>query len=140
MQAEALELAGGYNVIAPPPAFEGNLVNVSLEDVLLARPEIIIASDPAFAAEVRSSPGWKDVPAVRNGRIYAVPGVPFGWFDSPPSLNRLLGMHWLARVFYPKLFPESLGSKIKAFHSQYYHREPTDEQVRALLATAGIAE
>jgi iron complex transport system substrate-binding protein len=140
MQAEVLVLAGGYNVIAPPPAFEGNLVNVSLEDVLLARPEIIIASDPAFAAEARNSPGWKDVPAVRNGRVYVVPGVPFGWFDSPPSLNRLLGMHWLARVFYPKLFPEPLGPKIKAFHSQYYHREPTDGQVRALLATAGIAE
>jgi iron complex transport system substrate-binding protein len=140
MQAEALELAGGFNVIAPPPAFEGNLVNVSLEDVLLAGPEIIVASDPAFAADVRSSPAWKDVRAVRDGRVYVVPGVPFGWFDSPPSLNRLLGMHWLARVFYPKLFPEPLGPRIKAFHRAYYHREPTDEQVRALLSTAGLSE
>jgi hypothetical protein len=43
-------------------------------------------------------------------------------------------------VFYPKLFPDPLGPTIKAFHRVYYHREPTDEQVRALLATAGIAE
>jgi hypothetical protein len=49
-------------------------------------------------------------------------------------------MHWLARVFYPKTFPEPLGPTIKAFHRAYYHREPTDEQVRALLATAGMAE
>ena len=40
MQAEALGLAGGINVIAPPPAFTGNLVNVSIEDVLLAAPDV----------------------------------------------------------------------------------------------------
>ena len=27
MQAEALTLAGGYNVIAAPPGFPGNLIN-----------------------------------------------------------------------------------------------------------------
>lgn len=140
LQAEALALAGGYNVIAPPPAFTGNLVNVSLEDVLVAKPDVIVASDPAFAAAVRTLPQWRDVPAVRDGRVYVPPGVPFGWFDSPPSLNRLLGVEWLARVLHPKLFPEPLGPRVKAFHALYYHREPTDAQVRALLETAGVAK
>ena len=45
MQAEALTLAGGYNVIAAPPGFPGNLINVSVEDVLLAKPDVIVASD-----------------------------------------------------------------------------------------------
>lgn len=140
MQAETLALAGGANAIEPPPGFSGNLVNVSLEDVLLSKPDIIIASDATFAASLRTAALWRDVPAVRAGRIYAVPDLPFGWFDSPPALNRLLGVQWLARVFHPQLFPEPLGPVIKAFHRDFYHREPTDAQVRALLDTAGIAQ
>ena len=137
MQAEALTLAGGYNVIAAPPGFPGNLINVSVEDVLLAKPDIIVASEPAFAAAVRALPGWRDVPAVANGRVYVPPDVPFGWFDAPPSLNRLLGVQWLARILHPDLFPEPLAPRVKAFHALYYHREPTDPQVRALLEAAG---
>lgn len=140
MQAEALGLAGEINVIAPPPAFTGNLVNVSIEDVLLAAPDVIIASDPAFAAAVRTSPAWRDVPAVRAGRIYVPPDVPFGWFDSPPSLNRLLGVQWLVRILHPRLFPEPLGPRVTDFHTRYYHRAPTDAQVRTLLEQAGVAQ
>jgi iron complex transport system substrate-binding protein len=140
MQAETLALAGGWNAIAAPPAFSGNLVNVSLEDVLAARPDVIVASDPAFAAAVRVSGAWRDVPAVRAGRVHAVPDLPFGWFDSPPGLNRLLGVQWLARILHPQLFPEPLGPRIRSFHALYYHREPTDAQVRALLDIAGVAE
>jgi iron complex transport system substrate-binding protein len=137
MQAEALTLAGGYNVITAPPGFPGNLFNVTVEDVLLAKPDVIIASDPAFAAAVRGLPGWRDVPAVANGRVYVPPDVPFGWFDAPPSLNRLLGVQWLARILHPDLFPEPLAPRVKAFHTLYYHREPTDAQIRALLEAAG---
>jgi iron complex transport system substrate-binding protein len=140
MQAEALVLAGGYNVIPAPAGFTGNLVNVSIEDVLLARPDVIVASDPVFAMGVRALPAWRDVPAVRAGRVYAVPDRPFGWFDSPPGLNRLLGVQWLARILHPKLFPEPLGPIVKAFHALYYHREPTDDQLRALLDAAGVPQ
>jgi iron complex transport system substrate-binding protein len=139
MQVEVIALAGGFNVIAAPPAFTGNLINVSLEDVLLGKPDVIVASDPAFARAVRELAAWRDVPAVRTGRIYVVPDLPFGWFDSPPGLNRLLGAQWLARILHPKLFPEPLGPRVKAFHARFYHREPSDVQVRALLDVAGVS-
>ena len=71
--------------------------------------------------------------AVRNGRVYVAPDVPFGWFDAPPSLNRLLGVQWLARLLHPTLFPEPLAPVVKAFHACCYHRTPTDAQVSALL-------
>jgi len=77
---------------------------------------------------------------VRTGRIFVPPDSPFGWFDSPPSLNRLLGVQWLVRILHPRLFPEPLGPRVKDFHTRYYHRTPTDAQVRALLEQAGIAQ
>jgi hypothetical protein len=32
------------------------------------------------------------------------------------------------------------GPRINAFHPLYYHRDPTDSQVRALLEIAGISQ
>lgn len=138
MQAEALTLAGGLNVIVAPAAFHGNLLNVSVEDVLAARPDVIVASDPSFAVAVHDMPAWREVPAVRNGRVYVAPDVPFGWFDAPLSLNRLLGVQWLARLLHPTLFPEPLAPVVKTFHTRYYHRTPSDAQVRELMRGTGL--
>ena len=77
-------------------------------------------------------------PVAGNGRVHAVPDVPFGWFDAPPSLNRLLGVQWLARIPHPALFPEPLAPMVKAFHARYYHRTPTQAQLRELMRQAGI--
>lgn len=139
LQAEVLELAGARNVADPPPGFPGNLVNVSLEQVLLWQPDVIVTIDPAFPAAVRARPEWQAVAAVKNGRIYVAPELPFGWIDAPPALNRLLGLEWLVRILHPTAFPEPLGPRIKEFHTRFYHRTPTDAQVEALLRTAGIA-
>ena len=75
--------------------------------------------------------------AVANGRVYAPPDVPFGWLDAPPSLNRLPGVQWLARILHPDSFAEPLAPRVKAFHALYYHRELTNAQIRALLEAAG---
>jgi iron complex transport system substrate-binding protein len=136
LQAEALALAGGSNVVPAPPGFNGNLVSVSLEQVVAAQPDVIVAGERAFAGEARTAPGWRDLPAIRNGRVYVPPDIPFGWFDAPPSLNRLLGVQWLARLLYPDLFDEPLAPRVKDFQRRFYHREPTDAQVSALLARA----
>jgi iron complex transport system substrate-binding protein len=139
LQAEVLDLAGARNVAEPPPGFPGNLVTVSLEQVLLWQPDVIVTIDPAFPAAVRARPEWQAVPAVKNGRIYVAPELPFGWIDAPPALNRLLGLEWLVRILHPKVFAEPLGPRIKEFHTRFYHRTPTDAQVESLLRAAGIA-
>ena len=65
----------------------------------------VIAIDPAFVAAVRSDPVWKSVRAVREGRVYLVPQVPFPWIDFPPSVNRLIGLRWLGRVLLSRAVP-----------------------------------
>ena len=62
----------------------GGLVNVSIEQVLLWNPDVIITIDQDFAANVRGDPSWASVKAVRDGRIHLSPKMPFGWVDFPP--------------------------------------------------------
>ncbi|HEX4171454.1 MAG TPA: hypothetical protein VHY82_03150, partial [Acetobacteraceae bacterium] len=38
---------------------------------------------------------WRSLRAVREGHAFVAPNLPFGWFDEPPSINRLLGLTWL---------------------------------------------
>jgi iron complex transport system substrate-binding protein len=62
----------------------GGLANVSIEQVLLWNPDIIVTIDQDFAATVLSDPAWAPVAAVRARRVHLSPKLPFGWVDFPP--------------------------------------------------------
>jgi iron complex transport system substrate-binding protein len=112
----------------------GGLANVSIEQVLLWNPEIIVTIDQDFAANVLSDPAWAPVAAVRARRVHLSPKLPFGWVDFPPTVNRLIGLWWLARILYPDLFPEDLRALTRAFYTRFYHVTPTDTQIDRVLA------
>lgn len=133
INVEALEVAGVRNVAAEALG-DGGLVNVSMEQVLAWQPDAIVTIDRTFYDAVWTDPLWQGVKAVRERRVYLSPGLPFTWIDSPPSANRLLGLRWLGKVLYPELFPEDLREETRRFHALFYHREPTGEQIDALLA------
>jgi len=118
-------VAGGNN---------GGLANVSIEQVLLWNPDVIITIDQDFAASVRTDPAWTSVKAVRDGRVHLSPKMPFGWVDFPPSVNRLIGLWWLAKILYPEKFPEDLHALTRDFYTMFYHRTPSDVQIDHVLA------
>jgi iron complex transport system substrate-binding protein len=108
---------------------------VSAEQVLVWNPDVIITIEPAFAASLRSDPVWSQVKAVQTGRIYLSPSLPFGWVDFPPSVNRLIGLWWLAKALYgDHLFPEDMRLITRDFYQRFYHMTPTDAQIAHLLA------
>jgi iron complex transport system substrate-binding protein len=83
---EMVERAGGIDVLGR----QGKpSIRVDWETVLAARPEVIVImpcgySLAAAEAEFRKlplPPGWKDLPAVRDGRVYVVEAS--GYFSRP---------------------------------------------------------
>src|SRR5262249_60574344 len=70
----------------------GGLDNVSIEQVLLWNPDVIITIDQDFAANVSSDSAWAPVAAVRAHRVHLSPKLPFGWVDFPPTVDRLIGL------------------------------------------------
>ncbi|HWF93931.1 MAG TPA: iron ABC transporter substrate-binding protein [Xanthobacteraceae bacterium] len=112
----------------------GGLGNVSIEQVLVWNPDIIVTIDRDFAAKVYDDPAWATVAAVRARRVYLSPRLPFGWVDFPPSVNRLIGLWWLAKILYPNLFPEDLNLLTRQFYQTFYHVQVTDQQIDRVLA------
>ena len=112
----------------------GGLANVSIEQVLLWNPDIIVTIDQDFAANVSSDPAWAPVAAVRARRVHLSPKLPFGWVDFPPSVNRLIGLWWLGKILYPDLFPEDLRTLTREFYTRFYHVTPSDAQIDRVLA------
>jgi iron complex transport system substrate-binding protein len=60
--------------------------------------------------------------------------MPFGWVDFPPSVNRLIGLWWLAKILYPDQFPEDMRTLTRDFYRQFYHVTPSDAQIERVLA------
>jgi iron complex transport system substrate-binding protein len=131
INVETIEFLGAHNVAGER---RGGMATVSLEQVLAWNPDVIITIEPAFAASVRSDPSWAPIKAVRTGKIYLSPTLPFGWVDFPPSVNRLIGLWWLAKALYPDQFPEDLRPITRDFYQRFYHMTPTDAQIDRVLA------
>jgi len=134
INVESIEQIGAVNVAGEMG--KGGLVQVSMEQVLRWNPDVIITIDSSFYTAARAHPLWKDLPAIKAGRIYLSPNVPFGWIDFPPSINRLIGLRWLARILYPQAFPEDLRPVVRDFYTRCYHQTPTEAQLDQLLRTA----
>jgi iron complex transport system substrate-binding protein len=80
---------------------------------------------------------WASIAAVQARRVHLVPKLPFGWVDFPPSVNRLIGLWWLAKILYPELFPEDLRGLARDFYQRFYHVAVTDAQIERVLAGRG---
>jgi iron complex transport system substrate-binding protein len=102
LQDQLINLAGSRNI--------GRVVtdyaDISLEDVVAANPEVIIAATSHGSGEdqtftyVRDEPRLRDTAAVRNGRLYAVDGN----LTSRPGPRIVDGLEWLASFIHPELF------------------------------------
>ena len=135
INTEIIERAGGVNVVDTERA-GGGLVNVSLEQVLRWNPDTIITTDRNFADQTRAISAWADVEAVRHGRIFLSPSLPYGWIDGPPSINRMLGLQWLARLFFPNRLQGDIRDESRSFYRLFYQVDPTDPQLDRLLEGA----
>jgi len=132
INTEIIERAGGRNVAEA--AGQRGLVRASMEQVIVADPAIIITWDRNFFERVARDPLWAGIRAVREGRVYLAPTAPFGWIDRPPSVNRVIGLKWLAGLFYPDRFPENLRETTRTFYRLFYHVDLTEPQLDTLIA------
>lgn len=83
----------GWQVLAPDG--NGPFRSSSIAAIRTLDPDVLIFAEPAMREIVMHDDAWRTVRAVRDGHAFIVPGLPFGWLEEPPSINRLLGLAWL---------------------------------------------
>ena len=135
INTEIIERAGGINV-AERATGRGGIANVSIEQVIAWAPDTIITWDANFFARVNDDPSWVSIPAVANKRVYQGPRLPFGWIDAPPSINRIIGLRWIAGLLYPERFPEDIRVTARDFIKLFYQADVSDAQLDRILAGA----
>jgi iron complex transport system substrate-binding protein len=132
INAAIIERAGGVNVVESS-AGGGNLVTVSPEQIAAWAPDVIVTLDRGFAESVADSPAWAGVPAVAEGRVLLAPSAPFGFVDSPPAVNRLIGLRWLMHELYPDQAEGDLREEVREFYRLFYQVELDDAALERLL-------
>ena len=116
----------GWQIVAPEG--EGPSRHATLTDIRALDPDVIVFTDPAMNTPIAESEAWRSLRAVREGRAFVAPSLPFGWLDEPPSINRLLGLAWLGGGD-----PRTLATLYSAV---VYGRVLTAPQVDAVVAGA----
>jgi iron complex transport system substrate-binding protein len=135
---EALTILGATNV-ADVEAGAGGRVPVDARDIAAWDPDLVLTIDPVFHATAHDLPGWRDLRAVRDGRVYLAPAPVLSWFDYPPSVNRIIGLAWLAKLFYGDAYPGDLNAEVQAFHQAFYGVDLGSGDITAMLTKAGLA-
>ena len=97
-----ITMAGGVNIASD---MEGQYLQISVEELLVRDPQVILLGDSAYGVTAESlseRPGWNNISALLNGRIYA--------FDdnlvSRPGPRLVDGLEELARLLHPDLFTD----------------------------------
>ncbi len=134
IHTEVLDWIGAKNVASS--AGDDIISRVSMEQLMVWQPDVIIAMDQHFYQDIYNNPLWQRLPAVKNKRVYLAPKLPFGWLDQPPSINRLLGVTWLAHVLYPDLLPkDEYTQAIYEYYSRFYQYDLSAETLNNITGT-----
>jgi iron complex transport system substrate-binding protein len=104
---EMVDLAGGSDCLGQPGAPSAK---IEWPTVVESRPDIVVLMPCGFdtqraATEARilkERAGWRDLPAVKTGRVYAVNGSAY---FSRPGPRLVDGLEILANIIHPETFP-----------------------------------
>lgn len=140
--ALTFDLAGARNVaeVAESIDLDLGMSNVSLEQVLVWDPQVIIAwgADTRGGADerIRTNAEWSAVRAVADGRVYTMPDVPFAWCDRPIGPNRFMGLMWVANMLYPQRYDVDMVERVREFYRTMYAAEVDEAAAIELLGNS----
>ena len=117
--SELINLVGGRNVHHCKATDRYGMAKISLEQLMLYNPEVILVMEDSFFNRVFSDPLWQRIKAVRDKKVYLIPKAPFNWFDRPPSFMRVLGARWLAHTLYPNKYKVDMIKETQDFYKLF---------------------
>ena len=134
--AEVIDLLSNNLAVVDDPSSKGTGNEVDMEQILNWNPDVILFAPDSIYDTVAEDAAWQGVTAIQNGAYYEVPMGPYNWMGFPPSVQRLLGMLWMAKVLYPEAADYDLYTEAAEYFKLFYHCDLTQEQYDALVANS----
>jgi iron complex transport system substrate-binding protein len=126
---EVLEVLGALNVAGTIDDAPRRLLTP--EQVGTLAPDVLVAVSASAADRLASDPGW--APVLVRSVLHAPPEVPFNWGPRPPSVNRLLGLVWLAHAVPGRTLSADFFADAQRFFATFYHVRLSEAELRELL-------
>lgn len=133
--AAVFKFAGAMNVANVDNTPGSGMTPVTLEQILAWNPDVIFMGKGKSSAytTITTNPDWSSINAVKNGRVYEAPNMPFSWIDRPPSSQQYLGIRYVANILYPDVFKYDMVEETQKFFKLFYQVDLTPDQVNQLL-------
>ena len=138
--AEVIDMLCNNLAVVDEPSSKGTGNEVDMEQILNWNPDAVIFAPGSIYSTVADNENWQTIPAIRDGRYYEVPMGPYNWMGFPPSVQRILGMQWMAKVLYPDAADYDMYETTQTYFQLFYHCDLTAEQYAALTAHSLAAD
>ena len=132
--AEIVDLVSDNVAVVEEAAGKGTDNPVDLEQIMLWDPEVIIFAPDSIYSTAAEDKSWRELTAIKEGRYYEVPEGPYNWMGFPPSVNRFMGMTWIAELLYPDATGYDGYEETARYYQLFYHSELSEEQYRDLVS------
>ncbi len=134
--AEVIDMLCNNLAVVDEPSSKGTGNEVDMEQILNWNPSIVFFAPGSIYGTVADNENWQTIPAVKDGKYYEVPFGPYNWMGFPPSVQRILGMQWMAKVLYPEAADYDMYEVAQTYFQLFYHYELTVDQYNALVANS----
>ena len=135
-QAAVVDMVADNVVVVDDVSGKGNGNEISLEQIALWNPDLIVFQTGSIYDTVGDDPAWAGIAAIDSGNYYQVPNVPYCWLNNPPTVNQLMGLQWLPRLLYPDAFDDSIEDVTRAYYSTMYNYDLSDAELADLIKDA----
>lgn len=132
--AEVIDMLCSNLAVVDEPSSKGTGNEVDMEQILNWNPDVVLFAPGSIYSTVADNENWQTITAIKDGRYYEVPMGPYNWIGFPPSVQRILGMQWMAKVLYPDAADYDMFEAAQTYFRLFYHCDLTAEQYAALTA------
>lgn len=138
VHTEVIDLVGGDNVVDVEQSLRGGSSEISMEQLMLWQPDIILFTQGSIYNDVKNRPEWAGINAVEEDAVYEVPVGLYDWMGRPPSVNRIIGIKWLGNLLYPDIYDYDMVKETKDFYKLFYNYDMTDAHAEELLSKSTL--
>lgn len=133
IHADVIDWVGAINVANIEAVSSGGGNEVSMEQLLVWNPGIVIVENTELYRCILNDPLWQELDAVKEGKVYKIPDSPYSVMSNPPSVNRILGIRWLGNIIYPEQYDFDIVKEFQRFYKAFYSIDLTEEKANELL-------